>query len=890
MHQFGRVPYAVVTSGAIAYQKPGAVKVYLQLCAHVNRDWTVHIGMRRLADLSGMMIGSVSRSTKELEDAGLITIDRPGPGSAYSYTISTSPPSNRSRVGEQVTVRAPENGTPTDRSRLSEQSGIDTVRASVNGQKKNRSPVRNGTVRARAQNRSRASEQNRMNREKQSAGANAPAPKQSRQRRNRLWDAVAEEWFGGEIPKPQAARAGKIVNALRDYNATPADLTTRIERYRRSWPNAECTPEAIVKHWHRFGRSDSDELLETGPCTAAEVYRMFAGAQQMTSSNSIDATRTDQAALLNELREAGCDIKSPNCIRCEFHSERNPSAGIYRGDDGVWRYKCHACGLHGDIFDIRAHRTGRPVADLLREERGVEARPSSNGEEPITEPRVPAYPTVDDLLATIPGTVEAIYKYTDPASQRLDLLVIRWMGSGKKQFCQGHQIDRGFVKKAPPKPWPLYNRARVNRANTVIVVEGEKCVHALHDLGLIATTNPGGAGKAAHADWTPLAGKAVYLWPEADPVDKHGKRPGIAHMREVERILRGLTPPARLHWIDPDTLGLPPKGDVADLLERLGDEPAERKRLAVEEVLDAAQPLGASADVLAYANDVISGRRRAVSWPWSSVSPLTAALLPGTVSIVCGEGGSGKSFWILQAAQHWHAEGERVAVLELEEDHTYHLYRALAQRSGCARLTDASWMRDHADEAREIIQREADWIDEFGHVLHEPPAGDALMQLGDVVKWIERMAEAGNRVIVVDPVTAAATSDKPWIEDQRFVMHVKRIAREFECSIVLITHPRKGRKSSALMEDLAGGAAYTRFASTVLWLEHKYPAKTVSARRVTPMGGITDTIDADRILRILKSRNGPGGGRQLAFTMNTDTLTFAEHGVVIQHDGGDTDA
>jgi hypothetical protein len=156
------------------------------------------------------------------------------------------------------------------------------------------------------------------------------------------------------------------------------------------------------------------------------------------------------------------------------------------------------------------------------------------------------------------------------------------------------------VKEAPPKPWPLYNRTRVAASDTIVVVEGEKCVHALADIGIVATTAPGGAGKAPHADWTPLAEKTVYLWPDADPVNppKHphaGKRTGIEHMKDVAQQLQALEPPPLVLWLDVDQLGLPPKGDVVEYLDTYGGDTAETKRNAITCALQLAEPMGASA-------------------------------------------------------------------------------------------------------------------------------------------------------------------------------------------------------------------------------------------------------------------------------------------------------
>ncbi len=78
-----------------------------------------------------------------------------------------------------------------------------------------------------------------------------------------LWDCVAAIWFGATVKKPQATRVGKVVRDLKAYGATPAELRIRVDRYKTQWPDAECTPEAIVKHWYRFAGATAGAETDT---------------------------------------------------------------------------------------------------------------------------------------------------------------------------------------------------------------------------------------------------------------------------------------------------------------------------------------------------------------------------------------------------------------------------------------------------------------------------------------------------------------------------------------------------------------------------------------------------------------------------------------------------
>jgi hypothetical protein len=91
--------------------------------------------------------------------------------------------------------------------------------------------------------------------------------------------------------------------------------------------------------------------------------------------------------------------------------------------------------------------------------------------------------------------------------------------------------------KGFPVPHPLYNLPMLTKHADapVLIVEGEKRALALSEVQtvFVATTWPGGAKAISKADFTPLAKRAVYLWPDNDD-------PGHAAMRSVALTLRKL--------------------------------------------------------------------------------------------------------------------------------------------------------------------------------------------------------------------------------------------------------------------------------------------------------------------------------------------------------------
>jgi hypothetical protein len=381
----------------------------------------------------------------------------------------------------------------------------------------------------------------------------------------------------------------------------------------------------------------------------------------------------------------------------------------------------------------------------------------------------------------------------------------------------------------------------------------------------VGTTSPGGSDAAQHADWSPLAGKNVTLWPDNDG-------DGHKHMRRVAGILERLRPEPRLYWFDPATYTIPEKGDVADELEKLDPECWHE---AVETFVGGAEPMGASRELRDMLEATISGERSAIGWPWKRVAEETWALLPGTLTLLCGDPGASKSFALLQAALWWQQLGEQVALFELEEDRPYHLNRLLSQVTKQSGFTNPEWVKRNPEEVRQEVKRHAEVMDAFGRCLYAAP--DEQVDYKRLLAWIKERAQAGCRVVAIDPVTAVQSQRDTWVADSKFIFEAKTIARQHKCSLVFVTHPKKGRRGGVGMDDLAGGAAFQRFSQTILWLEHHREPRDVDV--ATDLG--RTTMKVNRTMHVIKSRNGPGQGGKIGFNFCHESLELAEQGMVL---------
>ena len=614
--------------------------------------------------------------------------------------------------------------------------------------------------------------------------------------------------------------------------------------------------------------------------------------------------KLDHAVLLDALAQAGADVSRPSAIKCPFHEDAHPSAGTHESEHG-WRFKCHGCGFGGDVFDVRARVNGTSADDELRKARADDTPPDRRMKAPAP-PKVhatlrDAWRVVEQHIWKATPTRRRVFVYPVNAAGERPVVFRGDFADQPKRIAQGRRTADGIVlKKSDAQALPyvpghvstadsseIYGTGDIEslrQAGRVVLVEGEQAAESLASIGINATTTIGGAGKASLTDLAPLAGLTVTLWPDADPPDERGQRKGIAHMRALAKMLDQLDPAPRLLWLDPDALGLAAKDDAADVVARYADLVPEQARAALErDLLDEATPMGPASEVSALIADAIAGRRFVVPWPWPTMGKLSRALAPATVTLLVASAGATKSIVLIEAAQHWHDNGHRPAVLELEDGRAFHLRRALAQRAGIADLTDDDWCREHAETAAEADRRHAAYLDAFGRCIHELP-GDTQPTLTAIGDWIEAQALGGKRVIVVDPISIAEQTHEQYRADQAFTARVKRIAEQAGCSIVLVMHPRKGAQGSQTIDDIAGGAAYGRLAQTAIWLEHWPEAKHVTVR--DGRMGLNVETEANRVVRIVKARNGRGQGMRVAFHFDPDTLRLHERGVLIKR-GGD---
>jgi putative DNA primase/helicase len=213
--------------------------------------------------------------------------------------------------------------------------------------------------------------------------------------------------------------------------------------------------------------------------------------------------------------------------RCPAHEDRRASLSISQGDDGKILLHCHA----GCAAEAIVGKIGLKMRDLMPSSNGIGAKKNS-------KPRIVAK-----------------YDYRD-ADGTLLFQSCRYLPKDFKQRAPKPGGDWSWsVKNIKKVPYRLPELIADDPSKTIYIVEGEKDADKLFPLGLIATTNAGGAGKWLKEFAQYFVGRSVVILPDND-------KPGLDHGHDVTKKLYGAAASIKII----ELAGLPDKGDVSDWL------------------------------------------------------------------------------------------------------------------------------------------------------------------------------------------------------------------------------------------------------------------------------------------------------------------------------------
>ncbi len=232
------------------------------------------------------------------------------------------------------------------------------------------------------------------------------------------------------------------------------------------------------------------------------------------------------------------------CLKQTSRREWRGPCPLHDGDDDNFavnsetgKWFCHSrCGAGGDVYDLERRLSGceffeaRETVDVIVGREGENAPGATRYHEaapqPTQRPSAAAHPIR-----------ELQFLYRDAHSvTRFRVMRKEFVIDGKpdKSFSQARLEDARWIANMDGVelvPYRLPEMLKM-RESPVYVVEGEKCVHAVADLGLAATCNPMGAGKAGmYLKW-----EAYFRARNCVVIPDHDE-PGLKHAADVAEAL-----------------------------------------------------------------------------------------------------------------------------------------------------------------------------------------------------------------------------------------------------------------------------------------------------------------------------------------------------------------
>lgn len=324
----------------------------------------------------------------------------------------------------------------------------------------------------------------------------------------------------------------------------------------------------------------------------------------------------------------------------------------------------------------------------------------------------------------------------------------------------------------------LYRAETIAQAEgPVVLCEGERAADAVARLGIEAVGSVCGASATlSPAAAALLAGREVWLWPDADDQGK-------AHMDRNASALAAAGARVRfIEWAD-----APPKGDAADYIACGGTAGGLRAM-----VVEPANGKGARSAFVRL-SDV---EEREISWFWDGRIPW------GSVTLVAGDGGVGKSTFVQELAGCMTRGDSPPGGGEL--DHS----RSVVILSG---EEDASAVvRPRMRLAGVILDRIL--------VLGTDDAGFTLPSGMEELMDLCRTEDAG--MVIVD--TGPAFLDKDLRgnneeEIRRMLRPLRGLAEELRLTVLVLAHLNK-RDGGDSRHRVMGGAAWVNASRSVLFV------------------------------------------------------------------------
>lgn len=340
----------------------------------------------------------------------------------------------------------------------------------------------------------------------------------------------------------------------------------------------------------------------------------------------------------------------------------------------------------------------------------------------------------------------------------------------------------------------------------VLIVEGEKDADRLVSFGVVATTNPQGAGK-----WTPelnkwFKGKCCYILADNDD-------PGRKHAQAVAQNLYGVAEEIRVV----DLPGLPDKGDVCDWLDADETRTADLINLCQSQSIwtpnNSAEQSG---DKLGFISAYDLGN---MTFP--PIKYIIPGYIPEGATLLAGAPKLGKSWLVLDMALAVAHGGYCLGDVKCEQGDV--LYAALEDnhRRLQSRLKKVFTYAGIRPELPKRLILKTEWprfgaggIEAFKAWLDDHP--DARMIIVDVLAMFRALGKGKDQ--------------SPYEADYLPIKALQGLAAEYGVAIIIVHHTRKSVADTDPFDAISGTLGLSGAADTALVLRRDSAGVTLYGR------------------------------------------------------------
>jgi hypothetical protein len=395
-------------------------------------------------------------------------------------------------------------------------------------------------------------------------------------------------------------------------------------------------------------------------------------------------------------------------------------------------------------------------------------------------------PAPNNTVTKAGGAVrEDIYYYTNPLGQPV-YAIERWRNvDGSKFFTPIHNKKGKLVEKLPSVTYP-YHVGSVIRADTIIIVEGEKCVEYVRNIlrgefpNLAVTTNPGGAATAKNdkkwrEEYNPyFKGKKVYLFPDNDDA-------GRKHIHTVARNLK--------HFAESLWVVEVPGDEGTDIVDFLDEYQSKEEQLNIlAELLQEAKPYRSPsrAKIISFA-DIASKESDFVWFPYIPAGNLTMmSAEPGTgkTTVCCAIAANITNGTPFVLGNNLYFKQGNVIYLTAEDSYEQTIRPRFIAAGG---------------DVTRMFGIDGKLKGEEGQEKELP------ISLQDVDELEDAIIQIKPRLIIVDPIQAYLGEDVNMnlASDVRPVLAgLKRLAEKYNVGVICIRHLSKDTKRLAAHRGL----------------------------------------------------------------------------------------